>query len=139
MSNERETKEQQKYYKNNCPRMPTNFALPRGSGGPFESTSLDSLISKRQVQGMTRKGIRSLGGDVHKYIPPRTLCWQSRHAIYAVTNDPKPIASLHSLLMVAFLLILRLNIFILGSSINQKLKTLILRLADKRKRMLALP
>ena len=45
------------------PSMPTNYAQPRGSGGPLESTNLDSLISKRQVQGMTRKGIRSLGGD----------------------------------------------------------------------------
>ena len=59
---------------NGGPSMPTNYALLRGSRGPFESTSLNSLISKRQVQGMTRKGIRSLGEDVHKYIPPRTLC-----------------------------------------------------------------
>ena len=101
--------------------MPLNCALPQGSGGPFESTSLDTLISKRQVQGATKKGFRFIGRDIHNYIWPRPLCWQSRYAIYAVTNDPTPIALMHPCSMVIILLILHLSICLfLGSGINRK-------------------
>ena len=99
--------------------MPSNCALPRGSGGPFESISLDSLISKRQVQGMTKKATGS-SAETSKYIWPRTLCWHSRHAIYAVTNDPTPITLMHPCSMATILLILHLSILFLGSGINRK-------------------
>ena len=101
------------------PSMPTNYALPQGTVD-LESKCLDALISKRQVLGMTRKGYRFLGRDIHKYIWPRTLCWQSRHAISTVTNNPTPIESMHSLLMAILFLILHLSIVFLNSAINRK-------------------
>ena len=107
---------------NTDPSMPTNYALPRGTVD-LESKHLDTLISKRQVQGKTRKGFRFLGRDIHNYIWPRTLWWQSRYAIYVVNNDPPPIESLHSLLMATFLLILHLIIYTLGSDIKRKSST----------------
>ena len=70
--------------------MPSNCALPQGTVDP-ESICLDALISKRQVQGMTKKATGS-SAETSKYIWPRTLWWQSRYAIYAVTSNPTPIA-----------------------------------------------
>ena len=100
--------------------MPTNCALPRGRGGPFESTSLDALISKRHIQGTTIKKASGSLAETSKYIWPRTLCWQSRHAIYAVTNNPPPIALMHLCSMAIILLILHPSIFLSGSGINRE-------------------
>ena len=69
---------------------------------------------------MTRKGIRSLGGDVHKYIPPRTLCWQSRPAIFRINNNTPPITPLHSLSVATFILFLDLIVFTLSSGVIRK-------------------
>ena len=99
--------------------MPTNCALPRGRGGPFESTSLDALISKRQVQDTTKKG-SCPSAETSQYIWPRTSWWRSEHAISAVINDPTPIALMHPECSVAIiLLILQLSILLLGSGINR--------------------
>jgi hypothetical protein len=62
------------------PSMPTNCALPQGSGGPFESICLDLLISKRTVQGMTTKTTPGSWGTSQN-IPSGTLPWQSRPAL----------------------------------------------------------
>ena len=64
-----------------------------------------------------KKGFRFLGGDIHKYIPPCILCWQSRPTPSRITHNITPFASSHSLLVETFLLFLHLTFF-LGSGIN---------------------
>ena len=86
----------------------------KASADPLSSQAWMSLSVKGKSRAQHVKGFPFLGRDPSN-IWPRTSWWQSEHAISAVTNNPMPIALMHSVFLMSILpLILHPSIFLCG-------------------------
>ena len=95
------------------PSMHTNCALPRGTVDQFEFICLDALVSKRTVQGTTKKDSGSWETCLKH--PSGPLLWQGRPPSYL------PLSPSHSSVSVALILLFLLFVILPASGKSERI------------------